>query len=182
VNKGEKFEYFWLESTNVIWKLKQPIIEHHIGHQLYLLTIDDAGAMAGDWVIEKNIVVDPLLSWYQYYELTPYEYNEWFILKDPLQFPEHYEMMVAYDGFTLAPPEYTYKDLDPNWESNPKWRGILHWLLPLQERFWPQLKRLNPETYLGHGYYDLIVSKNKKFMTDSMPRLSNYKWITSGVM
>ena len=160
MNRGEKFDYFWLASANVIWKLKQPIIEHHIGHQLCVLVIDDEGASSTDWDIEKSIAVNPNLSWYQYYELRPYEYNEFYISKDSLQFEEEYEMCVANDGFTLVPPDYLYKDLDPSWE------GDQHWLLPLQDKFWRQLQHFNPETYLGHGYYDLIVSKNKKFMAD----------------
>ena len=159
MNRGEKFNYFWLASANVIWKLKQPIIENHIEDQLFVLDGAEEDGTSYEWYVEKSII-SPNLSWYQYYELNAYEYKVFYISKSSLQFEKEYEMCVANDGFTLAPPDYLYKDFDPSWE------GDQHWLLPLQDTFWRQLQHFNPETYLGHGYYDLIVSKNKKFMAD----------------
>jgi hypothetical protein len=37
---GEKFGYFWLASTDVFWKLEEPLMKHHIGHQIYIASLD----------------------------------------------------------------------------------------------------------------------------------------------
>ena len=166
MEKGEKFGYFWLVSTNVFCNLKEPTIKHHIGHQIYIASLDHRlyplteVQKARGWTTLNNIMISPAL--YRSIEISfDFEHSvDWYISKKPLQFTKELEMYSECPGFTLAFPEYTYKDLVPTWE------GLLHYLLPEQEKFWQQLKQIDPQTYLSHGDYDVILSKNREFMAD----------------
>lgn len=167
MEKGEKFGYFWLVSTNVLWKLKQPIIEHHIGHKIYIAKYEYAidppidFQKAKGWTNYKGLLVSPPVN-----RLLEISFNfknplDFYISKEPFQFPEGFIVYGDESSFTLGSPEYLYKDLVPTWE------GIQHWLFPLQEKFWQDLQHINPETYLSHGIdYDVIVSKSRQFMAD----------------
>ena len=78
----------------------------------------------------------------------PYEqYDEWLIFPKPGQALEDVEVFVNYGGFTLAGPRVDRADWDPTWDRtvdpDPD--------RPVRERFWTQLKRLRPETYIAEG-------------------------------
>lgn len=57
--------------------------------------------------------------------------------------------------FTLVSPAELYRFFDPTWE-----RSGLETLSSMQERFWTQINRLQPETYLSTGGNDVAVSRN----------------------
>jgi hypothetical protein len=38
------------------------------------------------------------------------------------------------------------------------------WFPAVQERFWSQLQRLKPESYVASGDRDVVVSRNQRFI------------------
>ena len=64
-----------------------------------------------------------------------------------------------YGGFTLVPIEEIYKTFDPTWE-----RGGLNYLVPIQDRFWSQMERVDPVSYIAMGDHDVVVSKRREFI------------------
>ena len=64
-----------------------------------------------------------------------------------------------YGGFSLVPVDKQLENFDPTWE-----RDVLNWLRPIQRRFWDQLKKLNPETYVLMGDRNIIVSKKVRLL------------------
>ncbi|MBC7857038.1 MAG: hypothetical protein IAF94_26710 [Pirellulaceae bacterium] len=47
---------------------------------------------------------------------------------------------------------------DPTWE-----RSGLDWLYPIQERFWAQVNKLSPLSYIAIGDNEVVVTRNKSF-------------------
>ena len=81
----------------------------------------------------------------------PYDqYDEWYIFTTPATF-DHYEVFVNYGGFSLHNPAFAEK----------------------QQRFWRQLTRLGPETYLADGDNLICVTRNAALIGQLMNWGSN---------
>lgn len=87
-------------------------------------------------------------------------YDEWYIFE---QLPSDWdpELFVNYVGFTLESPAETYKTYDPTWD-----RHRLDWLVPIQERFWKQIAKVNPVSYVAMGDKDVVVSRCREFVEE----------------
>jgi hypothetical protein len=92
--------------------------------------------------------------------VIPYDqYDEWYLLDEPPHPGWEPEVFVNYGGFTLLPIEEIYKTFDPTCE-----RGGLDYLVPIQERFWAQIERVDPVSYIATGDLDVVVSKRREFI------------------
>jgi hypothetical protein len=87
------------------------------------------------------------------------QYDEWYLFEEPPPAAWQPEVFVNYGGFTLAPIADILSTYDPTWDR----RG-LDYLVPIQERFWAQLERVDPVTYGAVGDYDVVVSKRREFI------------------
>jgi hypothetical protein len=58
-----------------------------------------------------------------------------------------------------VPIEEIYKTYDPTWD-----RHGLDYLVPIQERFWAQVERVNPVSYIAMGDQDIVVSRRRDFV------------------
>jgi len=58
-----------------------------------------------------------------------------------------------------VPAEELYKRDDPTWS-----RHGLDGLGSIQERFWEQLERVNPVSYIAVGDYDVVVTQRREFI------------------
>ncbi len=86
-------------------------------------------------------------------------YDEWYLLDEPPSSEWQPEVFVNYGSFTLVSTEELYKSYDPTWDCHG-----LEWLDPIQERFWEQLERVNPVSYIAIGGYDVVVSQRREFI------------------
>ena len=152
---GEKNNYYWLVTNLEIVNLDKLIIEFHNKYILHLATFDSGSLTPNDeemsqgWSSDGEIMFSPPLI---DSVVIPYDqYDEWYLSKSSLNFPEKFDRFVNYNGFTLVEKETA----DSTWETRMK---------SLQNKFWEQLLLINPETLVLSGDNSIIVSKNKKLI------------------
>ena len=112
---------------------------------MYLATFDSGPLVPSEeelnqgWSTDGAIMFSPPLG----NEVgIPYEqYDEWYLSKTKLSFPNGFDRFVNYSGFNLSPES----------EFNPE----------ILELFWKQLVNINPDTYVAIGDNDIVVSKNE---------------------
>jgi hypothetical protein len=96
------------------------------------------------WAGRGAVAVSPPLG--EAVEIPHDQYDEWYVLSDPAAV-NGAEVFVNYGGFSLAAPA-----------ASPDW------LAPIRERFWAQLGRVRPESFVAMGDNDVIVSRNSRFI------------------
>lgn len=163
LHTGEQDGYFWLVAPSEIPLLGELAVRFHQGMHLCITAFDSGPILPTDdetaegWHLDGNVMVSAPLSGGV---VIPHDqYHEWYIIKDPKVDWVGNEVFVNYCGFTLVSPDETYKTYDPTWDR----RG-LDWVLPIQARFWSQLKRLGAESYVAVGDNDIVVSRNQAFI------------------
>jgi hypothetical protein len=112
---------------------------------------------ARGWIVRGNVLVSPPLA--EGLEIPHDQYDEWYLLDEPPPSDWSPEVFVNYGGFTLVPIEEIYKTYDPTWD-----RHGLDYLVPIQERFWAQVERVNPVSYIAMGDQDIVVSRRRDFV------------------
>jgi len=85
--------------------------------------------------------------------------DEWYLFDEEPPSDWQPEVFVIYGGFTFQPIDEIYRTFDPTWEK----RG-LEYLVPIQERFWSQIERVKPVSYIGMGDNDVVVSNRPEFI------------------
>jgi hypothetical protein len=113
--------------------------------------------LAQGWTTQGKVAISPLLI--EGMSIPHDQYDEWYLLDTPKFDKDDFEVFVNYGSFTLVAPADVYKIFDPTSE-----RSGLDWLVPVQERFWFQLERLRPESYVAIGDNDVVVSRNHRFV------------------
>ncbi len=160
---GVENEYHWLVSNEEIPSLDKIIIQYHSGYTFYLATFDSGPLtpspeeLALGWKVDGEIMVSPPLS---NSVIIPHEqYDEWYLSEGILKFPEDLERFVNYGGFRLHEENETSKMANSTWERS---RGDD--MRPLQDKFWKQLKQIDPVTFVAVGDNDIVVSKNEELI------------------
>jgi len=157
--------YYWLVSSEQISSLDCFVITHHLDKTL-AITCFDSGPLTPTlleqqigWHYRNEIMYSPPLT--EGIDIPSDQYDEWYI-GSGLAFPSGgIETFVNYGGFTLVPPEELYKSYDPSCE-----KGVLDSLEVIQSRFWKQLERINPETFIAVGDNDVVVTKSQQFFDE----------------
>jgi hypothetical protein len=160
---GEHEGYHWLVAPDVALSQLEVVLQFHQGLRLCITSYDSGVIRPNDsetavgWTMRRDVMVSPPLT--SSLEIPHDQYDEWYILDSPTFADDKFEVFVNYGGFTLRPPEETYKTFDPTWDKT----GLSH-LAQIQDRFWSQLARICPETYIAMGDLDVIVSRNQRFL------------------
>ncbi len=163
MNSGIHGEYGWVEISEASLHFVDLVLGSHRGSHLYITSFDSGpitpskDEKAQGWYSQGEVMVSPRLD-----EGTtvPYDnFDEWYFFEKSVSFPPDHEIFVNYGGFSLVPVEKHLKNFDPSWEQD-----ALEWLRPLQERFWEQLSRLDPTTFVAMGDRDIVVSKNESLL------------------
>ena len=160
---GSHGEYSWLVSGSQIWSLTDLVLRFHRGLRL-CITCFDSGPLrlvdeeiAQGWTTQGQVTISPPLI--EGMSIPHDQYDEWYLLDTPRFEKPDIEVFVNYGGLTLVAPAETCKTFDPTWE-----RMGLDWLAGVQERFWLQLERLQPASYVAVGDNDIVVSRNHRFV------------------
>lgn len=97
--------------------------------------------------------------------LLPYDnYDEWYVFPDR-ETPVIEDRFVNYDGFTLRDPNLIFEENVSAMGEQADIVGERHyaeWLGELQRRYWEQIIRTNPESYIACGYRFLFVSRSNE--------------------
>lgn len=157
----------WLVVRETLPNPADFVIEHHQGHHLCISAFDSGritptqAEQSIGWKLVNDLMVSPPLT--RRLHIPCDEYYEWYVfspLPSSLEVPE---LFVNYGGFNLADPRALAASQDPTWD-----RANYDWLFPLQERFWANLQRLNPVTYVASGDADVIVTRNPEFAINAL--------------
>lgn len=146
-----------------IYTLPKLVIDAHRGLHLCITAFDGGTIHASEeeiavgWTMQGEIMVSPPID--AGLEVPQDQHDEWYILPSPKFDGWEGEQFVDYGGFTLADIDELYRSFDPSWEKHG-----LDSLYPIQERFWNQLNRVSPTTYVAMGDNDVVVSRNHAFI------------------
>jgi hypothetical protein len=163
VQSGRHGHFHWLVTPSSLPSLGETAVRFHLGLCLCITAFDSGPILpspeeqAAGWVARRNVMVSPPLA--EGLDIPYDQYDEWYLLNEPLPPEWEPEVFVNYGGFTLVPVEEIYKTFDPRWE-----RGGLDYLVPIQERFWAQMERVAPVSYIAMGDLDVVVSKRREFI------------------
>ncbi len=157
---GRYGEFYWLVSNEKIRDIDKIIIEYRTGYTLYLATFDSGLLLPTQeeldqgWKVDSEIMISPPLSGIV---TIPYEqYDEWYISRGALTFPQELERYVNCGGFRLFAVNDDTKISESMWERN-----ICDHMRPHQDAFRKQLLLINPETFVAIGDNEIVVSKDE---------------------
>jgi hypothetical protein len=89
----------------------------------------------------------------------PFEwFDEWFIFDEP-RTPVAIEVFVNYGTFSLADPNPTINTMYVG-SDNAVRDNLIAAVNPVRERFWAQLEKFNPVSYLANGNCFLFVTRD----------------------
>jgi hypothetical protein len=162
VHEGERGEWKWLVSREPIIGLAELTASEHLNCRLWIATFDSgkitpsAEELAIGWKLIDGIMVSPPLT----SETTiPSDcYDEWYVFDGDHSTFGVAERFVSFGSFTLADPRKMAATFDPTWEISG-----LDWLYPIQERFWSQVDRHFPLSYIASGDNDIVVTRKPGF-------------------
>jgi hypothetical protein len=156
---GVHKQYHWVEIDDPVLGFVEEVLSANSGNHLYITAFDSGHISPSEeeakkgWISQGEVMVSPRLG---NDTEVPYDnFDEWYFFPSLVNFPENQEVFVNYGRFSLVPVEEQLKSFDPTWEHD-----SLDWLQPLQDQFWEQITRLEPETYVAMGDRDIVVSKN----------------------
>ncbi len=163
MKSGRHKEYYWLVSREALWGLEKLVISHHENMILAITSFDSgplkptAEELELGWKYNNEVMYSPRLK--AGLDIPNDQYDEWYISKE-LEFANGTpEVFVNYGGFSLVPPDESYKEFYVSWEKD-----TLDFLIPIQFRFWSQIEEISPETFVAVGDNDVVVSKNRGFI------------------
>ena len=160
---GQQGEYHWLESGPEIWDLAAIVVRFHRGLRLCITAFDSgplrltSEELDQGWSAHCGVAVSPPIE--DSLAIPHDQYDEWYVVDDPRPLERDIEVFVNYGAFTLVPPADTYKTYDATWE-----KSGLEWLAQAQGRFWDQLQRIQPMTFVASGDNDVVASRNYRFI------------------
>ena len=166
IQTGQYDIYKWIVSDQAIWQLHDLVPNFHIARRLCITAFDSGVIYATDvdlalgWTMHGDIMVSPLID--RNLDIPNDEYSEWYILDQPDALQSEFEVFVNYWNFTLMSIEERNSTFDPTWERTLPGD---EWLVEAQGRFWSQLLRIHPETFIASGRNTVIASSNAPFIT-----------------
>ena len=167
VEKGEHKGYRWFVGQ-FHGSLPDLVVSNHLGLRLGISSFDSglfyptAAEIEDGWSVQGRIALGPPLSAGM---AVPHDgYDEWYVFDDRSSPDWSPEVFVNLGSFTVVPAEELERRRDPTWEAN-----AYEWLIPFQERFWDQMTRVQPVSYIAMGESDIVVTRSHDFAS----RLSN---------
>jgi hypothetical protein len=141
---GKRNEYGWVE-----WEWRSrfltdllPVFPQLVIGQYLVNTSFDSGSLSlspeeinRGWHKHNDLALSPVIK--DVSEIPYCHYSEWYVFSSPVTFDD-YESFINYGGFSLELLEFR----------------------ELQERFWQQLERLAPETFLAEGDNLICVTRD----------------------
>lgn len=142
---GKRGDYFWVEwRDDFLSDLLSAFPQLVLGKYLVNTSFDSGSLTLAPEEIEQGwrkhnkLALSPPISDVAY--IPKDQYDEWYVFTSPATF-ENYEVFVNYGGFSLESSDFA----------------------EFQERFWRQLERLVPETFLAEGDNLICVTRNEPF-------------------
>ena len=166
---GARDGYRWYQSAQgSLGELLDRVPSLVVGRYVAVTSFDSGPLRLGDderrsgWTSSEAVACSPRIA--DPRELPHDGYDEWYVLLRPTDL-ERSEVFVNYDGFGLQSPTALLDQLHPTCDRSLALEQR-DWLAACQERFWNQLARLQPETYLAEGDNLICVTRNEQAFDD----------------
>jgi len=140
---GTHGKWWWIVVRDAVRGLGALVAEFHTGQRLCITTFDSGQLVSPPLTPQMHIGFD---------EQEGYIIR---LLPTSIDVSERYG---SYFGFNLAEPHALVASQNPTWD-----RTNYDWLIPLQEKFWSDMERLNPTTYICRNDADIVVTCNAAF-------------------
>ncbi|WP_164102798.1 hypothetical protein [Candidatus Laterigemmans baculatus] len=159
---GTHGKWTWIVVRQMIRDLPALTREHHAGQRLCITAFDSgpitpsADELSLGWTLVGDVMVSPPLT--PQLQIPFDTHDEWYVfrsLPDSLTVTDRY---VNYCGFNLADPHTMAGSQDASWD-----RTNYDWLIPIQRRFWADIERLDPSSYVCSGDADTVVTRDQEF-------------------
>jgi len=159
---GSHGKWSWLIVRDIIPNLARLVANAHIGQRL-CITAFDSGPLSPSpeeetlgWTSYADIMVSPPLT--ADIRIPCGEFDEWYVFPSPPKSLAVTDRYVNYMDFNLADPTMLAASYDPTWDQSG-----LDWLVPLQEKFWSEINRLAPSSYIASGDCEIIATSMPSF-------------------
>jgi hypothetical protein len=162
---GARDGYRWYQSAQPsLGELLDRVPSLVVGRYVAVTSYDSGPLRLGEdehrigWTSSEAVAYSPHIA--NPREIPTDGYDEWYVFRRTTSL-ERPEVFVNYGRFGLQSPGPFLDRLDPTWDSSLA-REQDDWLATCQRRFWNQLARLQPETYLAEGDNLFCVTRNEK--------------------
>jgi hypothetical protein len=155
---GERGDYRWFVGE-FEGSLVDVVVACHLGHRVAVSSFDGAvfhptvDEVAEGWTTRGDLALSPVLR--AGMDLPRDGDDEWYVFDEQSSPEWSLEVFVNLGAFTVVPVDEIERRRDPTWEAH-----AFDWLIPVQERFWEQISRIRPISYVAMGEKDLIVTRN----------------------
>jgi hypothetical protein len=170
IQSGQHGEYHWIVSRYEIGILPQIVLRFHPGMRICVTSFDSGSMRLSHeeleigWTMQRNVAISPPVVPSL---VIPHDrYDEWYVVGLPSFHEFDFEVFVNYGAFSLYPVERIQSGCDTS-----EVKIDIEWLGLLQQRFWSQMQRLSPESYVAMGDNDIVVSRNAAFIADVQKRI-----------
>ena len=160
---GMHGRWSWVVVRAMIPDLRWLIVDYHANQRLCITAFDSGPITPGPeeravgWTVLGDVMVSPPLT--RSFHIPSGEYDEWYVFQ-PLPISINAaDCYVKFLGFNLADPRAMAASQDPTWDPR-----NYDWLVPIQDRFWSDLERLAPTSYIASGESDIVVSRDPEFV------------------
>ncbi|MHC4169354.1 MAG: hypothetical protein ACYSWQ_20595 [Planctomycetota bacterium] len=172
---GQHGEYSWLQSRGVSIDSLLEWIPESLSDKYLVITACDSGTLtlsdeevANGWTKHEKLACSPRLK---STDVPPHEeWDEWYIFDQPRVFDD-YEIFVNLGGFFLRAPEFLTENLDVTWDKSAA-EAQMQFEVERQSRFWRQIERIRPKTYVAEGDSLVFVTRDKTLF-DRLDRLAS---------
>jgi hypothetical protein len=139
---GKHGDYFWVEWSedflgDLLFAFPQIVLKKYLVNTSF-----DSGSLVlapteteHGWRKHNELALSPAIK--EVSQIPKDQYDEWYIFTSPATF-DNYEVFINYGGFSLH-----------------------NFFLEHQERFWQQIERLAPESFLAEGDNLICITRNE---------------------
>jgi hypothetical protein len=172
IRRGQEGEYQWVETPLPQLPIGDIVVPLHIGCRLAVVSFDsgpirpDEQEQEAGWRAVGQAMVSPPL--HAAVNIPEAGFDEWYIVDSLL--PEAWmpERFITIISFTLAPVSELVAAQDSMWDR----RGW-DWLIPVQERFWDQLQKARPVTYVAASHQHVIVVSRRRDVVEAFEHVAS---------
>jgi hypothetical protein len=176
---GEHGEYSWLQSRTCGLSINKVLawIPECLSDNYLVITSCDSGPLtrlsdaqiAKGWTIHDKLACSPRLK---STDVPPnLGWDEWYIFDRPRVF-DNYEIFIDHGNFSLRDPEFLTENPNVTWDKSAA-EAQMQIEVERQSRFWRQIKRIRPKTYVSQGGPSLVFVTRDKTLFDRLDRLAS---------
>ena len=171
LDNGRHGSYLWLQrpldsrdTSRPLGNLVKSCPEAILGRHVVVTSLDSGSLQLSDqqrtegWQKSGRLAISPRIS---ATVAVPYEwFDEWYVFDEP-KVPADIEVFVNYGTFSLGDPYPAMSTMYIGSDKSAVDR-MVEGVLELRQRFWTQIERLQPLSYISNGHCFLFVTQEQE--------------------